>query len=144
MTDLTPISKGTPINHPPHYQTTAGIEAIDVMEAQFGGYFHLATAVKYILRHQAKGHAAEDLRKAAWYVRRLASMPRLPHSLETLPESYVIAAADAFDLRGPAREALFRIIDAATKSYPGDRAMALRDAARLLDIAADAHGKDRG
>ena len=59
------------VHHPAHYQTAAGIEAIDVIEALVGLDGHAANAIKYILRHKAKGRPAEDLAKAKWYVDRL-------------------------------------------------------------------------
>ncbi|MGH6690519.1 MAG: DUF3310 domain-containing protein, partial [Gammaproteobacteria bacterium] len=55
------------VNHPAHYQSAAGIEAIDVIEA-FDLGFCLGNAVKYILRAGRKGDALEDLKKARWYV----------------------------------------------------------------------------
>lgn len=57
------------VNHPPHYKTASGLEAIDVIEA-FGLGFHLGNTVKYILRHQNKGAALQDLKKARWYLDR--------------------------------------------------------------------------
>ncbi len=56
------------INDPPHYKG-GGLEAIDVIEA-FGLGFHLGNVIKYILRHDRKGAALEDLRKARWYLDR--------------------------------------------------------------------------
>lgn len=63
MTDL--------VNHPPHYQTSSGIEAIDVIE-RYGldTSMHLGNAMKYLLRAGRKGDAATCLRKAQWYVER--------------------------------------------------------------------------
>jgi len=57
------------VNHPDHYQSAAGIEAIDVIEA-FGLGFCLGNAVKYILRAGKKGPALTDLQKARWYLDR--------------------------------------------------------------------------
>lgn len=57
------------VNHPSHYQSGAGIEAIDVIEG-FGLGFSLGNAVKYVLRAGKKGDAIEDLRKARWYLDR--------------------------------------------------------------------------
>jgi hypothetical protein len=57
------------INHPPHYQTAAGIEAINVMEGYNLGP-HLFIAMKHLLRAGKKGDLLEDLRKAQWYVTR--------------------------------------------------------------------------
>lgn len=62
------------VNHPPHYVTAAGIEAIDVIERYgLGESFHLANAMKYMLRAGRKGRAVEDLRKADWYLARFVS-----------------------------------------------------------------------
>ena len=56
------------VDHPPHYQSEAGIEAIDVIEA-FGLGFCLGNVVKYVLRAERK-NGLEDLRKAKWYLER--------------------------------------------------------------------------
>ena len=58
------------VDHPDHYQTSAGLEAIDVIEAFFHDNFHLGNAFKYIARAGRKGDYAEDLQKAAWYLQR--------------------------------------------------------------------------
>jgi len=57
------------VDHPPHYQSAAGIEAIDVIEA-FGLGFSDGNAVKYILRAGKKGDGITDRRKAIWYLER--------------------------------------------------------------------------
>ncbi len=57
------------VNHPPHYKTAAGIEAIDVIEA-FELNYRLGAVAKYILRHAKKGRPLEDLKKARWYLDR--------------------------------------------------------------------------
>ena len=58
------------VDHPDHYQTSAGLEAIDVIEAFFHDNFHLASAFKYIARAGKKGDYVEDLRKSIWYLER--------------------------------------------------------------------------
>ena len=58
------------VDHPDHYQTSAGLEAIDVIEAFFHDNFHLGNAFKYLARAGKKGDRLEDLRKAAWYLQR--------------------------------------------------------------------------
>lgn len=58
-----------PINHPPHYQSDKGIEAIDIIEA-FSLDFCLGNVIKYVLRAGKKGDRKEDLEKAAWYLKR--------------------------------------------------------------------------
>ena len=56
------------INHPTHY-THGGIETIDFIEAKELSYC-LGNVVKYVSRAGHKGDALEDLKKAAWYLRR--------------------------------------------------------------------------
>lgn len=55
------------VDHPAHYQTANGLEAIDVIDA-FDLGFDLGNAVKYILRAGKKRDALTDLKKAAWYL----------------------------------------------------------------------------
>ena len=59
---------GDTVNHPPHYRSANGLEAIDVIEA-FGLGFRLGNVVKYVLRAPNKG-GVEDLKKARWYLNR--------------------------------------------------------------------------
>ena len=63
------------VNHPAHYQTNKGIEAIDVMEAftedmKGSDAVLTATILKYLLRWKKK-NGLEDLKKAKWYLERL-------------------------------------------------------------------------
>ena len=58
------------VDHPEHYQTSTGLEAIDVIEAFFHDSFHLGNAFKYIARAGKKGDYVEDLRKSIWYLQR--------------------------------------------------------------------------
>jgi len=63
------------VNHPAHY-TQSGIECIDAIEAACtdkpGPEAALvAPVIKYLWRYKAKG-SAESLRKAQWYLNRLA------------------------------------------------------------------------
>lgn len=58
------------VEHPDHYQTSAGLEAIDVIEAFFHDSFHLGNAFKYLARAGKKGDYVEDLQKAKWYLQR--------------------------------------------------------------------------
>ena len=56
------------VDHPAHYNAhPSGVECIDVVE-HMG--FNLGNAIKYIWRADLKGDAAEDLRKAVWYLER--------------------------------------------------------------------------
>lgn len=56
------------INHPLHYTHTK-FEVIDIIEA-FRLNYHMGNVIKYILRHEHKGNAIEDLKKARWYLDR--------------------------------------------------------------------------
>lgn len=112
------------INHPPHYLTEAGIEAIEVME-QYGLGLHLGSAMKYLLRAGRKdgSDVADDLRKAEWYVKRWCDgicerngveFTRASDDTEgglcwRTPEQI----ADAFGLAGGRREAVVDILEAA-------------------------------
>ena len=58
------------VDHPTHYQTGSGIEAIEVIEAFFPDSFHLGNVFKYLARAGKKGDYVEDLEKAAWYLQR--------------------------------------------------------------------------
>jgi hypothetical protein len=60
--------KGNVVNHLPHYKA-GGLAVIDIIEA-FNLNFRLGNAVKYILRHNRKVNALQDLEKAAWYLAR--------------------------------------------------------------------------
>lgn len=57
------------VEHPKHYQSDCGLEAINVIEA-FKLNFHLGNAIKYILRAGKKDNEIQDLRKAMWYLKR--------------------------------------------------------------------------
>ena len=63
------------VNHPPHYQSDSGVECIDAIRAALGSAGFIAycrgNAMKYVWRE--KVDAAEDLRKAAFYLDRAAS-----------------------------------------------------------------------
>ena len=63
------------VNHPLHYQTRSGLEAIDVMEAftedlRGDEAVNTASVLKYICRWKQK-NGLEDLKKARWYLDRL-------------------------------------------------------------------------
>jgi hypothetical protein len=64
-----------PVNSPPHY-TGGGIETIDYIQAklseeEFRGYC-LGNSIKYLSRAGKKGDATTDLKKAQWYIERVA------------------------------------------------------------------------
>lgn len=58
-------------SHPNHY-SQFDIEPIDAIE-DWGLGFHLGNVVKYVVRagHKDGEDAAKDLRKAAWYIKRV-------------------------------------------------------------------------
>ena len=58
------------VNHPSHYMSDGGVEAIEVIDSFFHGNFHLGNVFKYIARAGRKGDYVEDLEKAAWYLQR--------------------------------------------------------------------------
>lgn len=63
------------VNHPKHYISSNGLEAIDVIDAftqDLDGLEAVYTAqvIKYILRWRHK-NGVEDLKKATWYLNRL-------------------------------------------------------------------------
>lgn len=58
------------INHPKHYQTASGLEAIDVIDAFFSDNFNLGNSFKYLARAGKKNNRLEDLEKSAWYLAR--------------------------------------------------------------------------
>lgn len=63
-----------PVNHPSHYKV-GGIEAIDYLQAklspeEFAGFCR-GNALKYLSRAGHKDDAAQDYRKAIWYIERL-------------------------------------------------------------------------
>ena len=57
------------VNHPTHYRSDSGIEAIDAIEA-WGLNFNLGNVIKYTCRAGLKSNHLEDLKKAAWYLQR--------------------------------------------------------------------------
>ena len=57
------------VNHPSHYKSESGMEAIDVIEA-FELNFNLGNCIKYILRAGKKEDELQDLKKAMWYIKR--------------------------------------------------------------------------
>ena len=63
------------VNHPSHYKSKSGLEAIDVIEAFTEGLTgfeatHTGNVIKYICRWKHK-NGLEDLKKARWYLNRL-------------------------------------------------------------------------
>lgn len=63
------------VNHPNHYQTSSGLETIQVIEAfteELEGIYAVDTAnvIKYICRWKKK-NGLQDLKKAQWYLNNL-------------------------------------------------------------------------
>jgi hypothetical protein len=61
------------VNAPAHYVSGRFIEPLDVIE-DWALPYHLGNAVKYIARAGRKGNAAQDIRKAIFYLSRYASI----------------------------------------------------------------------
>lgn len=90
------MSSNDNVNHPAHYQTESGMEAIDVIEAFFRTNYYLASTFKYMARAGKKNDEREDIEKAIWYLRRYLS---------------TLGAADGYGLT-PKGEALAELIAA--------------------------------
>lgn len=63
------------VSHPKHYQSTSGLEVIDVIDAFTEGLdgteaVCTANVIKYICRWKQKG-GAQDVEKAVWYATHL-------------------------------------------------------------------------
>ena len=67
------------VNHPSHYQSKTGLEAIDVIEA-FDLNFNLGNVIKYILRCGKKDAEIQELEKAKWYLEREISIRKVSNS----------------------------------------------------------------
>ena len=70
-----PVQATDYVNHPPHYQTSSGLETIDVIEAftedlTGAEATNTGNVIKYICRWKHK-NGLEDLKKARWYLDRL-------------------------------------------------------------------------
>lgn len=69
------LVKDRNVDHPPHYQSETGLEAIDVIEAftfDLKGVeaFDTGNILKYICRWKSK-NGLQDLKKALWYINHL-------------------------------------------------------------------------
>ena len=58
------MSSNDNVDHPSHYQTENGLEAIEVIEAFFKENYHLGNAFKYMARAGKKNDELEDIEKA--------------------------------------------------------------------------------
>lgn len=86
------------VNHPVHYQSKNGIEAIDVIEA-FDLDFCLGNVVKYVLRCGKKDNEIQELEKAKWYLEREIKTRKnqhisFPKGELTLPMTNVLLQED--------------------------------------------------
>ena len=61
-----------PVNHPSHYQTGAGFEVMDIIEAYDLGFCD-GNVIKYVLRWKNKD-GLQDLNKALWYLNRMIAV----------------------------------------------------------------------
>lgn len=87
-----------PVNHPDHYQTESGLEAIDVIEAFFHDNAFLANAFKYLAREGKKDASEQELNKSIWYIRReLKHIGHPPKDVELLKEAEEILKQDDLD-----------------------------------------------
>lgn len=118
------------VEHPPHYTTAAGIEAIEVIE-HYGLGYHLGNAIKYLLRAGRKEPSLErqDLAKARWYLNRWQAgvYERYGVDLPAVSDqpgggvAWATPAmiADAFALQGARRVAAVAVLHAACM-FPDD------------------------
>ena len=56
------------VNEPPHYKIKDGVDVIDVIEALAKDDWYFGSAIKYLLRHKAKGNPKQDLEKCRWMI----------------------------------------------------------------------------
>jgi len=124
------------INRPPHYVGVGGLEAIDVLELYDLG-LHLGTAMAYLLRAGRKGPAAEDLRKARWWMVRWfrdgcsLAIARSAALEWRTPDEIVLA----FGLSGAHADLTRRILYAAVFDQDQDFVAEMRLVLRILDAA---------
>ena len=89
------------INHPPHYQTSSGLETIDVIEAfteDLKGFeaTNTGNVLKYMCRWKSK-NGLEDLKKARWYLDRLIDHVEKQHEKEIQRVMHLMTSASAAD-----------------------------------------------
>lgn len=74
-----PYPTNDPVNHPSHYTSSGGIECIDAIEACVSSYGDSSHAglvwqvIKYLWRAPLKDNYEQDIRKAQFYLNRLAA-----------------------------------------------------------------------
>lgn len=74
------------VNHPSHYQSSTGLECIDVIESFTEGLTggeatNTGNVLKYMCRWKHK-NGLEDLEKARWYLNRLIALVEKNMDLE--------------------------------------------------------------
>lgn len=84
--DDNPYAKKETVNHPSHYQSTNGLEVIDVMKSfteDLKGIEAVDTVqiIKYICRWKKK-NGLEDLKKAEWYLNHLIDFVKEQENLQ--------------------------------------------------------------
>lgn len=58
------------VHKPDHYQTSLGVEVIDIIDEFFKDNYNLGNVLKYLLRADKKGARQQDLEKALVYLNR--------------------------------------------------------------------------
>lgn len=117
------VVKVEAVNHPAHYQTAAGIEAIEVIEKYDLG-FCLGSAFKYLTRAGKKSRLTEleDLKKAAWYLKRWRERPYYSEPAEDVWHwANPVKIVSAFGLSGPRASAVMYILNSVGVSSPDDQ-----------------------
>lgn len=89
--------KPSMINHPPHYNA-GNIEVIDAIE-DWQLDFHEGNVVKYVARSDFKGHKLEDLKKAAWYLRR--RIKQLEDKIANATDGSIVIPTEELPKNGP-------------------------------------------
>jgi hypothetical protein len=125
------MSDHDPVTKPSHYTWhPSGIQPIEISE---WCSFNVGTAINYIWRHAHKGQPVQDLRKAAWHLRReIERLQKYPGAVSCGPSSSVCSVSIEVICEGysfPARKALERI----WQIYAGKSA---EQCIELLSIAA--------
>jgi hypothetical protein len=119
------------INHPPHYAShPSGVECVDIAEHLS---FNLGNALKYLWRAGIKYEhtAAEDRKKALWYLRREKALSDLDrgHLLILAPVTVATLAGKVFRVLPSAPSAFAILID---KLMVGDTRLGAEDFQALI------------
>lgn len=88
------------VNHPPHYQTSSGLETIDVIEAftedlTGAEATNTGNVIKYICRWKSK-NGLEDLKKCRWYLNRLIEFVEKKQERELAKAMHSMNSAQAY------------------------------------------------